>query len=270
VKKAARVKVVRFEDGRSRPAFDSVAGEEPLEILVAFPGQPPQPLSVTMRTQGNDYELSAGFLFTEGLVRERRQVKRIAYCGRKHQYNRVQVHVTDDLGEEAFGRKFYVTSSCGICGTASLELVEKAVSILPEPVPELSLAWLQELPAQLAQTQVLFEQTGGLHACALFRRHGDLLLAREDVGRHNALDKLVGRLFLDQQLPARDTVLLLSGRASFELIQKAVMAGIPAVAALGAPSSLAIELAQRFGLVLVGFLKAGRCNVYAGTDRIAR
>lgn len=270
MKKAARVKVVRFEDGRARQQFDSVAGEEPLEILVAFPGQPPQPLSVTMRTQGNDYELSAGFLFTEGLLQAPHQVKRIAYCGRKHQYNRVQVHVTEDLGEEAFGRRFYVTSSCGICGTASLELVEKAVAAPPEPLQELSAVWLHELPAQLAQAQVLFEQTGGLHACALFRRHGELLLAREDVGRHNALDKLVGRLFLDGQLPARDTVLLLSGRASFELIQKAVMAGIPAVAALGAPSSLAIELAQRFGLVLVGFLKSGRFNAYSGMERITQ
>ena len=270
MKKAARVKVVRFEDGRARPQFDSVAGEEPLEILIAAPGQPPYPLSVTMRTQGHDYELSAGFLFTEGLVKSRQQVKRIAYCGRKHQYNRVQVHVTEDLGEEAFSRKFYVTSSCGICGTASLELVEKAVTTPPEKVPELSATWLQTLPAQLVDTQVLFEQTGGLHACALFRRHGELLLTREDVGRHNALDKLVGRLFLDEQLPARDSVLLLSGRASFELIQKAVMAGIPAVAALGAPSSLAIDLAARFGLILVGFLKSGRFNVYAGMERIAQ
>ena len=146
--------------------------------------------------------------------------------------------------------------------------MEKAVLTPPEPGRPLTAEWLQGLPAQLRAAQSLFEETGGLHGCALFASEGDLLLAREDVGRHNAVDKLVGRLLLDGRLPARDTVLVLSGRASFELLQKAVMAGIPAVAALGAPSTLAVALAERFGVLLVGFLRPGRFNVYSGSERL--
>ncbi|MCG3149331.1 MAG: Sulfur carrier protein FdhD [Verrucomicrobiae bacterium] len=245
---------VTIHDSARGRRTDTVAVEEPLEIRVAG-----HSIAVTMRTPGEDFELAAGFLFSEGGVRNRADIVGISYCARPQNYNIVNVALGTPFDRARFSRHVYTTSSCGICGKASLDLVRTAapgrVSAF-RPTAKVLLA----LPDKLAQPA--FSKTGGLHAATLFDAAGNLLLAREDVGRHNALDKLIGALLLADKLPASETVLLLSGRASFELVQKAVMAGIPAVAAIGAPSSLAIDLAKEFGVNLVGFLRADRFNEY--------
>ncbi|MEI6083484.1 MAG: formate dehydrogenase accessory sulfurtransferase FdhD [Verrucomicrobiota bacterium] len=247
---------IRDSSGGKRT--DTVAVEEPLEIRVAG-----HSLAVTMRTPGSDFELAAGFLLSEGIVQHREDIRRISYCAHPQNYNVVNVVLNRTFDPTRFSRNVYTTSSCGICGKASLAMVRAnlvGVSPLRPYRPEATL--LHSLPAKLHQAQPVFARTGGLHAAALFDKTGKLLLLKEDVGRHNALDKLVGAQLLAGKLPAHDTVVLMSGRASFELVQKAVMAGIPALAAIGAPSSLAIELAKEFGMNLIGFLRDERFNEY--------
>lgn len=245
---------IRDHTGRKRT--DTVAVEEPLEIRVNG-----HSVAVTMRTPGSDFELAAGFLFTEGIVSKRDAIAGISYCAKPQNYNIVNVALTVPFDPTRFSRHVYTSSSCGICGKASLELVRAACPAKVEPFrPDHEM--LFALPGKLRAAQPVFEQTGGLHAAALFDKIGNLLHLNEDVGRHNALDKLVGTLLLAGKLPAHETVVLMSGRASFELVQKAVIAGIPALAAVGAPSSLAINLAKEFGVNLVGFLRDGRFNEY--------
>jgi len=263
-------------NGSAYERVDELATEEPLEIRVAYfeaGVERRQSIAVTMRTPGNDFELAAGFLYSEGVITGPEAIDQIAYCTDvegPQMYNVVTVHLRPGVtfDPERLSRNVYTTSSCGVCGKASLELVR---TVCPSPPagdfklrPELILG----LPAALARAQPVFARTGGLHASALFDAEGRLLLVREDVGRHNALDKLIGALLLARKLPAANTIVLVSGRASFELVQKAVMAGIPVLAAVGAPSSLAVELAREFGLTLIGFLRADRFNVYAGAGRI--
>ncbi|GMV80526.1 MAG: sulfurtransferase FdhD [Planctomycetota bacterium] len=228
-----------------------------------------------MRTPADDFELAAGFLFTEGLLKRRDDVLDVSYCvdGTPEPQLKNAVRVTLRAGVACdlvrVSRNFYTTSSCGVCGKASLEAL--AIHAEPLPVPQeplLSAARLQAMPERLRAAQAVFERTGGLHAAALFSAAGELLDLREDVGRHNALDKLIGAHFLRDELPLRDRVLLVSGRASYELLQKAVMAGIPVVAAVGAPSSLAVETAERFNVTLAGFLRASGCNIYACAKRL--
>jgi FdhD protein len=267
-----RARVLQVESGRARRRQDVVATEEPLEIrLVA--GGATRTVAVTMRTPGADFELAAGFLHAEGILSSRDEVERISYCveaSAEQRYNVVNVAlrtpVLPDLA--SLERHFFVTSACGVCGKASLEALHvRGLSALPRGLavaPEL----ITSLPDKLRQAQGLFDLTGGLHAAALFDSSGNLLAAREDVGRHNALDKLIGWALLEGRLPLEGCVVLLSGRASFELLQKSLMARVPVVCSVSAPSSLAVSVARAFGVTLVGFLRGERFNVYAGEERI--
>lgn len=260
------------------PASDFVAREEPLEIqLAAGPlGQrSKRSLAVTMRTPGHDFDLVRGFLYTEGIIQHPRDILSMRYVGALAepgtQENALLVELAPALSLDwsRHERHFYGASSCGICGKAALEMVRQVCPfLLPPAQPQVRVAVLQGLPAALRTQQPLFDRTGGIHAAALFTASGELVAVREDVGRHNALDKLIGAALKTEALPLHRHLVLVSGRAGFELVQKAVMAGIPLLAAVGAPSSLAVELAQAHGLTLVGFLRHDRGNVYAGAARL--
>jgi FdhD protein len=239
---------------------DLVAVEEPLQIRLGS-----RDVAITMRTPGHDAELAAGFLFSEGIIRPG-EIEKVT-CTRNTAVVTLAAGV--ELRQTGMERNSYVSSSCGICGKASVEAIESAgCRTLPRNATLVGEKVIRSLPAKLREAQQVFDRTGGLHACALFTATGDLLLVREDVGRHNAVDKLVGRAYLDNHLPLLDRILMLSGRTSFELVQKSVMAGITVVAAVGAPSSLAVKTALRFGMTLIGFLRNDRYNVYAGATRL--
>lgn len=251
--------------GHRRP--DRVVTEEPLEIRVHGPQEDPHPLAVTMRTPGNDFELAAGFCLTEGVSTE---IDTIAYClgGQGEQlYNVVTVRVAHPIVEQIRDRHFLANSSCGICGKAALDDVEVRCAPIP-PGPTVHAAVVAALPDALSEHQRVFGMTGGLHAAARFATDGRVREVREDVGRHNALDKLIGHALLDRALPLHDDILLVSGRLSFELVQKSAVAGIAVLCAVSAPSSLAVAAADRFGQTVVGFVRGGRFNVYTHPDRI--
>jgi len=256
---------------------DELAVEEPMEVRVLWRRGgtwSAQSLAVTMRTPGHDFELAVGFLFAEGVIRSRRDIREIRYCSEHEDEtsrNIVHVVLADGVGVDPMrlSRNVYTTSSCGICGKASLELVRALVRRPLVETATVSGDVLLALSDVARSAQALFARTGGVHASALFDEQGRLLLVREDVGRHNAMDKVIGHLVLADRIPASRTIVLLSGRASFELVQKALVAGIPVVAAVGAPSSLAVAVARDFGLTLIGFLRDGRFNVYAGAERLA-
>jgi FdhD protein len=260
------------QDGIAKPRSDLLVAEEPLEIRLNSGGDEHQ-ISVTMRTPGNDFELAVGFLVTEGVIGRRQDVDQVRYCvggPTEQQYNIVTVALRPGVvfDEERLRRNFYTTSSCGVCGKASLEsLAVRAGPPLPAG-PIVDHATLSDLPGRLREGQKLFERTGGLHAAGLFEADGTLVALREDVGRHNAVDKLVGWMILEDRFPAGERIMMVSGRASFEIMQKALAAGIPFVAAVSAPSSLAVALAQQFGMSLAGFVRAGSLNVYAGQERV--
>ncbi len=269
------VPVVRWGSAARRGAGpDEVVAEEPLEIRVALEGSDrSDPIAVTMRTPGHDFELAAGFSLTEGIVRSATEIRGIRYCappGEEQQFNVVTVDVARSTGfdPERFRRNTYTTSSCGICGRATLDQLRVAGLRPPASTLALDPERLAELPDRLASVQPVFARTGGLHATGIADPEGRLLLAREDVGRHNAFDKVVGRLALDGQLPASARVAVVSGRASFELVQKSIVAGVPVLAAVGAPSHLAVALAREFGTTLVGFVRPGGFTVYAGAERL--
>ncbi len=273
----ARVKVSRLEDGRLADRRDVVAVEEPLEIRVEYTrngARETSAVSVTMRTPGHDFELAAGFLYGEGLVRRREDVAEISYCqtDERQMYNIVLVKLRPraHFDPDTLSRNFYVSSSCGVCGKASLEAVEvRGCEAIPDEGLAVDAAVLTGLPDKLRAEQGLFDRTGGIHAAGRFDETGELLSVREDVGRHNAVDKVVGEAFLAGELPLARTILAVSGRTSFEIIQKALAAGIPLVVAVGAPSSLAVDLARNFNMSLLGFTKPDGFNVYAGAERIA-
>ena len=253
---AVRVEVLR--DGRRR--HDEVITEEPLQIRVDGVD-----VAVTMRTPGNDFELAVGFLVGEGHVRDREDVAEVKYCvgpGNEQEYNVVTVALRTPRAITA-GRDIAMTASCGLCGKRSIDELHVSCDVLPM-TPPIELAHLVELPERLRAEQPLFARTGGAHAAGLFTRDGEVICVREDVGRHNAVDKVVGRALLDGRLPLHDHVLVLSGRASFEMVQKAALAGITTVVAVSAPSSLAVDAASRLGLTLVAF--GG--NVYAHAARV--
>ena len=264
--------VLRVRDGVISRRPDTLAAEEPMEIRVNG-----RPLTVTMRTPGGDFDLAIGFLVSEGVVHSADDVASVRYCAGAtadggNTYNVVDVGLAAHVPppDASLERSFYTTSSCGLCGKASLEAVRtsSAWSVAEDTLrvtPEL----LTTLPERLREAQRVFDSTGGLHAAGLFDAEGNLLCVREDVGRHNAVDKVIGHALREGLVPLRNSMLMVSGRASFELVQKAVMAGIPLLAAVSAPSSLAVDLADDNGLTLVGFLRGSSMNIYAGTDRIA-
>jgi len=277
---AATVAVEQFTPAGATLRDDQVAVEEPMEIRIVFgpdESRTSRSLSITMRTPGNDFELAAGFLMTEGILSRPEQIRELAFCGPpapgRTTANIVKVEIAPqvelDLGR--LERHFYTTSSCGICGKASLDALHVQGLRRPDPLrPRLPRALIHELPARLGAGQPLFRRTGGLHAAALVERDGTLADIREDVGRHNAVDKLLGRRFLDGATPLADHPMVVSGRASFEILQKALAAGVPMIVAVGAPSSLAVQMAERFGMTLIGFASRERFNVYCGAERVIK
>ncbi|MFF0447874.1 formate dehydrogenase accessory sulfurtransferase FdhD [Streptomyces sp. NPDC004609] len=268
-----RRRTIRIRDGAVSARPDTLVAEEPLEIRLNG-----RPLAITMRTPGDDFALATGFLVSEGVIATADDVRTIAYCAGAtaegvNTYNVVNVSLAPGvpLPDFSLERNVYTTSSCGLCGKASLDAVRTTARfpIADTPPVRLEPALLATLPDRLREAQRVFDRTGGLHAAALFSEEGRMLDVREDVGRHNAVDKLIGRAVRDGGLPLSRAVLLVSGRASFELAQKAVMAGIPVLAAVSAPSSLAVDLAAETGLTLIGFLRGPNMNVYAGEHRLA-
>lgn len=258
---------------------DSVAVEEPLEIQLSFPsaeGAAAKSVSITMRTPGDDAELAVGFLYTEGIIESGKQVASVEHCGAADPESGLRniIRVTLKPGVEVdlgrLQRHFYTTSSCGVCGKASLEAlrVTGQESLAGKTVTFRSTVILS-MPDKLAAKQQVFTKTGGLHAAAVFDQAGEILFVREDVGRHNAVDKVVGAMLLEGELPANELGLMVSGRASFELMQKALVARIPLLAAVSAPSSLAVQLAHEFDMTLIGFLRDGNFNIYAGEHRVS-
>lgn len=270
-----RARVWKFEDGQRLRRSDYLATEEPMEIRLQVQGEV-RTVAVTMRTPGDDFELAAGFLYSEGVIEGKDQVANIAYCldpavEPEQRYNIVTVKLrANQLPDlRPLERHFFTTSACGVCGKASLEALElRQVPVIP-PGPQVQPEVLQELPDSLREAQGIFERTGGLHAAGLFTPEGDVIAVREDVGRHNAVDKLVGWALLQDRLPLHDSLLMVSGRASFEILQKALVAGVPFICAVSAPSNLAVRLAHQFDITLVGFLRGERFNVYHGLERIS-
>ncbi len=268
-----RRRVLRIRDGAVGSRPDTLVAEEPLEIRLNG-----KPLAITMRTPGDDFALAAGFLVSEGVLGRAEELANIVYCAGattdgSNTYNVVDVRLAPGVAvpDISLERNVYTTSSCGLCGKASLDAVRTTARwpIADTPPVRVAPDLLAALPDRLRAAQRVFDRTGGLHAAGLFSPEGDLLDLREDVGRHNAVDKLIGRALRSGALPLSRTILLVSGRASFELAQKSVMAGIPVLAAVSAPSSLAVDLAAETGLTLVGFLRGNSMNVYAGEQRLA-
>jgi FdhD protein len=272
----ARRSVVRIDvaAGTSVQRPDTLAAEEPLEIRVGPAAGPKRPLAVTMRTPGDDLDLAIGFLLTEGFIRDAADVRTAQLCAGDNEpntYNVVDVTLADHVPapEVDPARNFYTTSSCGVCGKASIDAVRiKSRFTVDVDETGVEAAVLAELPDRLRRAQKTFASTGGLHAAGLFTPGGDLVVAREDVGRHNAVDKIIGWAVRSERLPLTGHVLMVSGRASFELAQKASMAGIPILAAVSAPSTLAVELADEVGMTVVGFLRNPTMNVYTRPDRV--
>jgi FdhD protein len=271
------VQIDALRDAGDARRTDAIAVEEPLEIRVMRDGLPEadenggtgRSISVTMRTPGNDAELALGFLYGEGIIFASRDVVEVGTCGPTGNVVRVTVRADLPLDLAQLQRNFYTTSSCGVCGKTSIEAVTRIARrarIADDLVVQESV--LRGLPDTLRASQREFAETGGMHAVGLFTAAGELLASREDVGRHNAMDKLVGASLVERRLPWSERLVLLSGRASFELLQKAMMAGAPVVAAIGAPSSLAVELAESSGITLVAFLRPGGCNVYCHPQRV--
>jgi FdhD protein len=258
-----------------RRGYDTVVTEEPLELrLVA--GGTARTLAITMRTPGNDFELAAGFLYGEGVVRNREEIAGLTYCvdpadDPEQRYNVVSIELRrkTPLDFARFERHFTMSSACGVCGRAQIESLRELGAGPVDDDMRVSAAVLYALPQRMREAQRVFEATGGLHAAALFDEHGAVAAVREDVGRHNAVDKLVGWALLDGRLPLRRSVLMVSGRASYEILQKTVMARVPIVASVSAPSSLAVDLAREFHVTLAGFVRGDRANVYASEERIA-
>lgn len=273
-----RVPITKVYEGDCDSTTDALAIEEPLEIRLEHgphKQRKVQNVSVTMRTPGNDAELALGFLFTEGIIKSQEEIIDVKHCfiacGEKKE-NVIQVNLNENSVPHLQNteRNFYTTSSCGVCGKSSINAIRTVSSYngKGDDCNFISPALLYQLPDLLRQHQEVFANTGGLHACALFNSSGELRLVKEDVGRHNALDKLIGAALNKKWLPLNKSILLLSGRASFELVQKAAMAGINIIASVGAPSSLAVELAKEFKITLAGFLRGQRFNIYTAAYRI--
>lgn len=272
--KQTEVRIATVRDGVAQPRFDAVATEEPLEIRVACKGVT-KSVAVTMRTPGNDFELAAGFLFAEGIVRSWSELGGITYCidresGVEQRFNIVNVELSN-IGAaqwQRLERHFMISSACGVCGKANLEALELRGSFTIKPGPVIEAATIYGIPETLKEEQRVFRSTGGLHAAGLFDSDGNVLAVREDVGRHNAVDKLIGWAFLNRLLPLSECILMVSGRSSFEILQKSLSASIAIVCAVSAPSSLAVDLARKFDVTLIGFLRDRTFNIYCGESRI--
>jgi FdhD protein len=265
--------VTEWDNGEIRRKEDYLAAEEPLEIRIGE-----DPLSVTMRTPGHDLELAAGFLFTEGLVQHRAQIVALealeteVETPAENRGNVVEAKLAPESAPdfEKMRRHFFAASSCGICGKASIDSIRARTLAAPNPNFRLDPEVLVRLPEVLRESQAVFGRTGGLHAAGLFDAAGKLLVLREDIGRHNAVDKVIGWSLLEERVPLSETILLVSGRGGFEIVQKAIVAGLPVVASVSAPSSLAVQLARELGQTLIGFLRGRRFVVYAGAERIGK
>lgn len=269
-----RAQVWVVKDGDVRSCSDQLATEEPLEIRL---GDPRRTIAVTMRTPGADFELTAGFLYAEGIIRSREDIHQMRYCvdpamDGAQRYNIVNVDLRSGLVPDLqpLERHFYTTSACGVCGKTSLEALKIRSEAITTPTPVVNAEVIYSLPVQIQKAQGIFQATGGLHAAALFDAEGQLRSLQEDVGRHNALDKLIGAACLSGELPLENQIVLVSGRASFEILQKCLAARVAIVCAVSAPSSLAVSLAQEFGITLIGFLRGQRFNLYSGRERIQR
>ncbi len=262
--KTSRQQVSRWADGVARRSSDELAIEEPLEIRIDT-----RPVVVTMRTPGNDEELAAGFLVTEGVVRSREELRAVRRNARNRSGNSIDAFLSEEsrIDLDDFARHGIASSSCGLCGKRSIRAVHRRFKPVHSRLV-VSTKILAELPARLRAAQPAFERTGGLHAAGIFDRHGQLIVAREDIGRHNAVDKVIGFGLLNDLLPFDSHILLVSGRASFEIMQKSLAARLPIVCAVSAPSSLAVEFARDSQQTLVGFLRENRMNVYAGKQRV--
>lgn len=272
VNQSEEIGILKVNAGEWKLVQDHVTIEEPLEIRLSYSsatGKIFKNIAVTMRTPGDDQDLAAGFLYTEGIISDRNQIAAITI--NPADQNRILVELKDDFLPDikSSERNFYSSSSCGICGKASIDAI---LTVSPFEDQQNHLMIKKEVLVQLAANfqseQLLFKQTGGIHACALFEHSGTFILLREDIGRHNALDKLIGYSLMHQKLPLNNCILLLSGRAGFELVQKAAMAGIKCIAAIGAPSSLAVELAKEGKITLIGFLRENCFNIYCGEENI--
>ena len=270
-----KARVTVFENGQFRTRNDRLATEEPLEIRIVAPGVR-QTLTVTMRTPGADFDLAAGLLHAEDAVRDRVEIDRIEYCvddelDPTQRYNVITAHLRPraDRDLSRLERSMYANSACGVCGKATLDQIERQICVVPRGDFTVSPGTLIELPDRLRDRQSIFAHTGGLHGAALFDRSGRLLAAREDVGRHNAVDKLIGWALLEGRTPLSDSIVMVSGRIGFEIAQKCAAAGVPLLAAVSAPSSLAVDLATRFGMTLIGFLRDERFNVYTHPRRVS-
>lgn len=267
--------LLALEGKKRTPRHDDVVGEEPLELRLLTRGET-RALAVTMRTPGNDFELAAGFVYSEAIVRARDEIAGLTYCidrtidpDQRFNIVSVELRATADPPDLArFERHFTMSSSCGICGRAQIDSLHAMGATPINDEVRVPTSVLYALPERMRAAQRIFDATGGLHAAALFDDRGEAIVVREDVGRHNAVDKLVGWALLNVRLPLRHCALMVSGRASYEILQKAVMAGVPIVASVSAPSSLAVELAREFNVTLAGFVRDGRANVYAADERI--
>ncbi len=269
-------KVVRIGEGKKEET-DLVAVEEPLAIRLEYSvntRRQLRDLSITMRTPGHDFELALGFLFTEGIIQSKDDITDIRYCQSAQQTSeaenvvRVSLSPNVPIDWQKLQRHFYTTSSCGVCGKTSIDAVQTVCPNLSISNFSVSPEVIHQAPVKLREAQLIFEYTGGLHAAGLFSQAGELLLWREDIGRHNALDKLIGAALSQPEMSLTSTFILLSGRISFELVQKTLMAGVPLLAAVGAPSGLAIQLAQQYNLGLIGFIRNQRFNIYHGHQRV--
>lgn len=259
--------------GRIGSKPDYLVTEEPMEVRVAVPGKPAETISVTMRTPGHDFELAVGFLFTEGIIASADDFRTVKYCdldgGAEQFYNIVTVDVTKPFAEGLARRAMVTSASCGICGTESIDqLLTCTTPVTAEEGPVLSAEVLLGVAEAVRKSQPTFDRTGGLHASALFNDEGEITLVREDIGRHNAVDKVIGHAVMNKQMPLTRFGLFCSGRLSFEIIQKAAMARIAMIAAVGAPSSLAVETADKLGITVVGFLRDGKANIYTHPHRM--
>lgn len=263
-----RLGIRRMQQGKLADVEDLLATEEPLEIRIIYgPARTKKNLAVTMRTPGNDNELATGFLYAEGIISSKEDIRDISTLSENVVQLTLSEHIQPDL--KNIDRNFYTTSSCGVCGKASIDAIKTECAIYDKVKPfTVSAEVIHQLPEKLRGQQSAFEETGGIHAAALFDLEGNIIMVREDVGRHNALDKLIGATLNEGLIPLQRHILLLSGRASFELVQKATMAGLKVIVSVGAPSSLAVETADEFGITLVGFAKKDRFNIYCNSEII--